>query len=157
MCATICLHSGSAITNTRRKLDHSDGNMGSCGTCENSKNQAFVYLTVVYRWQSANVSRRSKHCGYFWLFLTLQNTEQQNWSWAPACFSSHIIFWFLYFKGKGVSHTDALWMITPNWSVNVHYACLDLAPSCALRGCIISQFHDLSLAGHYFCSWIVKQ
>lgn len=44
-------------------------------------------------------------------------------------FLTTLIFLFVNLREKGVSHEahrDALWMITPNWSVKVHYACLDL-------------------------------
>lgn len=152
--ATIFLHSGSAITNTGRKLDQSDGNTGSRGTCENSKYQAVVYLTVFYRWQSADVSRRSKHCGYFWLFLTLQNTEQQNRS---LFLLTHYILVSIFSRKRSESH----------WGAVNDYTKLKCECALCMFG-FSTQLHTqglyyftiprfISCRTLYFCSWIVKQ
>lgn len=57
------------------------------------------------------------------------NFQGQNWKRAEAFSPTRWIFLFVNRREKGVSHEarrDALWMITPNWSVKVNYACLDL-------------------------------
>lgn len=57
------------------------------------------------------------------------NFQGQNWKRAKAFSPTRWIFLFVNRREKGVSHEarrDALWMITPNWSVKVNYACLDL-------------------------------
>lgn len=141
------------------EIENESNLVAACGSFQNDSSkhcgnyQGFIYFTGVYRWHSVNMSISIIKKKDLTLFNCLQcifvekpssKSQRQSWIWAPACFPTQI-FLFVNLRKKGVSHErhrDALWMITPNWSMKVHYACLDLHPA-GQEFCYLLEFHIL--------------
>lgn len=111
---------------------------------QNSNYQALTCSTAVYRWRSAKM--RWVESFLFAIFNCLRCTSVQTLIKLPEAAldrssrtsSQHRDSCFVNLRKKVVSHEthrDALWMITPNWSVTALYACFHLASRVIIKIC----------------------